>query len=97
VNGFAGGAIIKAPTLIPITPAKFCGPQIAGSKAESHNSAAVTWSGSLGIGAGLGFTASIETGFDTSAQITYQFSAPWLFCGWKDDPGGTPKQLVVHT
>lgn len=97
VNGFAGGATIKSPTLIPIAPPKFCVHQIAGSKAQSNNTAAVTWSKSLGIGAGLGLSATIETGFDSSAQVTYHFSATRLFCGWKDDPGGKPQQLVVHT
>jgi len=97
VNGFAGGATIKTPTAIPVTPGKFCVHQIAGSTAQSNNSSAVTWSKSLGIGAGLGLTATIETGFDTSAQITYHFSATRLFCGWKSGPGGIPQQLVVHT
>jgi hypothetical protein len=94
VNGFAGGATIKAPTAIPV--ATHCVVQMAGSKAHSNNSSAVTWSKSLGINAGLGLMATIETGFDTSAQVNYVFSAARHFCGWKDDPGGAPQQLVVR-
>lgn len=96
MNGFAGGATIKAPTAIPVTPRKFCVNQIAGSKAQPNNSAAVTWSKSLGIGAGLGLTATIETGFDKSAQVTYHFSATRLFCGWKDDPGPIATKALAH-
>jgi hypothetical protein len=97
VNGFAGGATIKDPIVIPGTPAKFCVKQGAGTTAASHNSAAVTWSGSAGIGTGLRFTASVQTGFDTSAQVTYHFSAIRHLCGQNSDPGGAPRQLVVHT
>jgi hypothetical protein len=97
VNGFAGGADIKTPTSIPITPAKYCVHQQSGSTAKSNNSAAVTWSGSLGIGTGLRFSASVQTGFDSSAQVAYRFSAGRHLCGWKGDPGGNPQQLVVHT
>jgi hypothetical protein len=97
VNGYAGGAYIKTPTSIPNTPSRFCVRQAPGSTAKSNNSSAVTWSGSLGIGTGLRFSASIETGYDTSAQVTYHFTAWRHLCGQKGDPGGTPGQLVVHT
>lgn len=97
VNGWAGGATIKKPTSIPSTPQKYCVPQAPGTSATSNNSHAVTWSGGLGIGTGLRFDASVETGYDTSAQIRYHFSALRHLCGWKSDPGGTPLQLVVHT
>jgi hypothetical protein len=97
VNGFAGGADIKAPTSIPSTPARYCVHQVAGSTATSNNSAAVTWTRGLGIGTGLRFQASVQTGFDRSAQIGYHFSASRHLCGWQGDPGGRPQQLVVHT
>jgi hypothetical protein len=98
VNGYAGGADIKTPTSIPSTPAQFCIHQVAGSTARSNNSHAVTWSGGLGIGTPLvHFDASVQTGYDTSAQITYHFTASRHLCGWKGDPGGAPQQMVVHT
>ncbi len=97
VNGFAGGATIKTPTSIPGTPAKFCEPLKAGTTAKSGNSPAVTWTGSLGIRIGLGFEASVQTGFDSGAQITYHFTATRHLCGWKSLPSGTPRQLVVRT
>lgn len=46
--------------------------------------------------AGLDFHASVETGFDSSAEVTYTFTRSGSLCGWKGNPGGVPKQLVVH-
>jgi hypothetical protein len=97
VNGWAGGATIKKPTSIPSTPSKYCVHQAPGTSAKSNNSHAVTWSAGLGIGTGLRFSASVQTGYDTSAQVRYHFTALRHLCGWKSDPGGTPLQLVVHT
>jgi hypothetical protein len=94
VDGYAGGATHVTPTAIPV--ATHCVPQEAGSKAHSGSSSAVTWTKSLGIGAGLGLQASIETGFDTSAQLNFTFSAFRHLCGWKSLPGGVPQQLVVR-
>lgn len=97
VNGWAGGADHKTPTSIPSTPSKYCVHQEPGSTGQSDNTAAVTWSGSLGIGTGLRFTASVQTGYDSGAQVTYSFSASRHLCGQKDNPGGAPGQLVVRT
>jgi hypothetical protein len=96
VNGYAGGASTEKPTSVPSTPSRFCVGQIAGSSTHSDNSAAVTWTRSAGIHAGLDFHASVETGFDSSAEVTYTFTRTGSLCGWKDNPGGVPKQLVVH-
>ena len=96
VNGWAGGATIKTPTSIPSTPARYCVPQLAGTSATSNNSAAVTWTRGLGIGTGLRFDASVQTGFDRSAQLGYRFSANRQLCGQQGDPGGTPRQLVAR-
>jgi hypothetical protein len=96
VNGYAGGAHIEKPTSVPHTPSRFCVGQMSGSTPSSNNSAAVTWTRSLGIHAGLDFHASVETGFDSSAEVTYTFTRTGSLCGWKDNPGGVPKQLVVH-
>jgi len=97
VNGYAGGFIIKKPTSIPVTPAKYCDPLLRGGTVYINKTVAVTWTRSLGIGTGLGFQASVQTGFDTSAQITYTASANRQLCGWKSDPGVRPQQVVVHT
>jgi hypothetical protein len=67
-NGFAGGARIRKPTSTPHTPSRFCVAQMGGSKATSNNSAAVTWTRSLAINAGLNFHASVETGQRSSAN-----------------------------
>lgn len=97
VNGYAGGMIIKNPTSTPSTPARFCDPLLRGGADHINRSAAVTWTRSLGIGTGLGFQASVQTGFDSSAEITCAASANRQVCGQYDDPGGTPRQVVVHT
>ncbi len=97
VNGYAGGATHETPHSVPHTPSRFCVPQDKTSAPQSNNTAAVTWTKSLGIHAGLGFHASVETGFDTSAQITYTYIHAGSLCGWKDNPGGSPKQLVVRS
>lgn len=75
--------------------------QIKGSAPSSNNSAAVTWTKKLAVqavkgDASGGFEASAETGFDESAQITYKVSRTRYLCGWKDLPGGTPKQLAIQ-
>jgi hypothetical protein len=89
--------MIKKPSSVPSTPSRFCDQLLRGGKAYIDRSAAVTWTRSLGFAAGLGFQASVQTGFDTSAEITYAASANRALCGWKSDPGGTPQQVVVHT
>jgi len=101
VNGYAGGADIRKPTSVPPTPSRFCVFQIKGSAPTSNTSSAVTWTRKLSIAAvsddaALGFDASAQTGFDTSAQLTYKVSANRYLCGWKDNPGGVPKQLVIR-
>lgn len=98
VNGYAGGATIKTPTFIPSTPSKWCVDVMSGVQISSNNSAAVTWTGNVDIGTPVvHFGASIQTGYDHSAQLTYKFSAFRQLCGQKGDPGGAPGQLVVRT
>jgi hypothetical protein len=92
----SGGARIEKPTSVPKTPSRFCVSQMSGSTPTSNNSTAVTWTRSLGVHAGLDFHASVETGYDSSAEITYSFTRTGSLCGWKGNPGGVPKQLVVH-
>ncbi len=101
VNGYAGGARVMTPSFVPNTPQRFCVFQMAGSSPQSNNSAAVTWTRKLALqavedDAGLGFDASAETGYDSSALLTYKVSVGRNLCGWKGDPGGSPKQLVIR-
>jgi hypothetical protein len=96
VNGYAGGAHVEKPASVPSTPSRFCVGQIAGSTSHSNNTAAVTWTRSAGIHAGLDFHASVETGYDRSAQINYSYSRSRNLCGWRSLPGEDPKQLVVR-
>jgi len=100
-NGYAGGADTRKPTFIPPTPRRFCVKQISGSTPTSNNSTAVIWTAKLAVqavkdDAALGFEASAQTGFDGNAQITYTVSRTRYLCGWKDFPGGTPRQTVIR-
>ena len=81
---------------------RFCATQAPGTSPTSNNTSAVTWTKKLAISAvsgdaGLGFDASAETGFDHSAQLQYTVFRTRLLCGWKDYPGGVPKQLVIRS
>lgn len=96
VNKFIGSARTVKPTAIPTTPKQFCAFEQGGTSQSSNNSAAVEWTGKLGVGVVLGFQASEQTGYDSSAQVTYDFSRNRHLCGQKDVPGGTPRQLVVR-
>jgi hypothetical protein len=58
---------------------------------------AVTWVKSLGINTGLNFQASVQTGYDDSASITYTFLYNGNQCGTDGTPGRHPRQLVVRS
>ena len=96
VNGYEGGTYQKTPPSVPPTPNRFCIQQDAGSKPRSNNTSAVTWRRKLGLESALGFEATTETGFDTSAQIQFIYLHNGRLCGWADSPGGHPRQLVAR-
>jgi hypothetical protein len=94
VNGYDGGGHIEKPPSVPRTPD--CEPYVRGYDFHSNNSSAVTWRRSWGIHAGLGFEASVVTGYDSDAEIFYDLSRARNICGTNGYPGGTPRQLVVR-
>lgn len=96
VNGYAGGGHIQKPSSVPTTPKRYCENYVSGFTFHSNNSTAQTWRRSLGIHAGLDFEASVVTGYDGSAQITYKFSRSRDVCGVHSLPGGNPRQMVVR-
>jgi hypothetical protein len=97
VNGYFGGAHIENPKTAPSTKMKNCGSYVPGFAFHSNNSTAVTWRRSFGIHAGLGFLASVVTGYNGSAQVTYKLSRERYVCGQYGGPEGpNPRQLVVR-
>jgi hypothetical protein len=96
VNGYFGGAHEEKPGSVPATKAKYCAPYTKGFTFVSNNSAAITWRKSFGIHAGFGFDASVVTGYDHDAQITYVLKRARWICGTEGPPGQAPRQLVVH-
>jgi len=96
VNGYVGGAEIKKPPSVPPTPNRFCTGQMKGSGPTAGNTTAVTWRSKLGLQSELGFEATTETGFDSSAQLTYKYLHSGRLCGTNGAPGGTPRQLVAR-
>jgi hypothetical protein len=98
-DGYVGGASTSTPPGVPFTPKKYCAFQQKGTHPVSKNSSSVTFVKNLGIvtGDGLEFQASIQTGFDSSAQLTYKYLYNGTLCGQKSVPGGHPRQLVVHS
>jgi hypothetical protein len=98
-DGYFGGATTSTPPRVPATPKKYCAFQKKHSAPQSNNSSSVTFVKNLAIdtGDGLEFQASVQTGFDTSAQLTYTFLYNGNLCGQVSAPGRHPRQLVVHS
>ena len=96
VNGYFGGAEIKKPPSVPSTPNRFCTGQMKGSGPTAGRTTAVTWRKKLGLQSQLGFEATSETGFDSSAQLTYTYLHNGRLCGTNGGPGATPRQLVAR-
>lgn len=82
-NGWAGGDKIEHPRITPA--ADHCVPEVAGSTFQTSNERAVTWSGGFSIPI-LGFNGQAQTGYDTSAQLSFVFGADGNLCGTNDDP-----------
>lgn len=93
-NGYDGGAHIEKPSSVPGT--RDCENYVSGFKFRSNSSTAKTWRRTWGIHAGLGFDASIVTGYDKSAAVVYKLRRSRDICGTNDYPGGSPRQLVVR-
>lgn len=97
VNGYFGGGHIMKPNAVPRTHKWNCANYVSGFKWQSNNSAAIIWRKSLGIHAGLSFDASVETGYDSDAQVTYKLYRSRWICGTNGPPGSDPKEMVVRS
>jgi hypothetical protein len=89
VNGYVGGARHER-TTFPRIPRGDCVQYDQGYKFYSNNTQAETWRHSWGIHAGLGFDASVETGYDKDAVVFYHLYAQRDICGTHGDPVPTP-------
>ena len=90
-DGWAGGTNIEHPKTAPT--AEFCSPELAGAVFITANERAVTWSAGFTIPV-VGFNAQAQTGYDTSAQLTFNFGADRQLCGTNDSPPSAA-QLVA--
>lgn len=91
-TSFAGGA-----TTTTATPpsAGFCVTQGVGTSFTKHSSSAFTFTGGVSMSGPLGVDLSAQTGYSTSAELTYGFTQRRDLCGTDGFPGGTPKRLIA--
>jgi hypothetical protein len=94
-GGWFGGADWTHPRHIPSTPGVFCAPQRKGTAFKTANEKAVQWSSGFDIGASdkikdvtlkASFSSSSQTGYDTNAQMRFQFARTGYICGTNKDP-----------
>lgn len=75
--------------------ASYCASQVAGATITKQSTAALTWSNGLNIDYYLGIDLSTQTGYTSTAKLTFKFNAARRLCGTHDSPGGTPRRLVA--
>jgi hypothetical protein len=95
-DGWAAGAKVLHPRTAPHTPSFDC-TQVTGgpnSYFSTSSEKAVTWSGGLSVSE-LGFSAEAQTGYDSSAQLTFYFAKTRQLCGTDANPPNA-KQLVAE-
>jgi hypothetical protein len=93
VNGYEGGAHHEKAS---IPNAAHCEPYDQGYDFYSNDTQAETWRHSWGIHAGLGFEASVVTGYDNEAQLHYHLYRARNICGTNANPGADPRLTVVR-
>jgi hypothetical protein len=94
-GSFAGGAVTAA---AGAPSAHKCVKQTAGSRYVQSKSHAITWSNGVSFGyGGVGVNLSTETGYSSSAEVSYSFSSSRYLCGSGSTPGGTPYVLSAKS
>lgn len=91
-NGYAGGDSILHPRKPPT--ARRCEQELRGSTVSTHREKAVTWSAGFTIPT-VNFNTSAETGYDSSAQLTYHWSRFGYECGSNNEQPGEAPQIVA--
>ncbi len=99
-NSWIGGQKLITETNPPGAANGVCARFVPGpnSQWQSGNEQATTWSKALGLSMGdISFEATAETGYDTSAQITYGFAnathVNWV-CGTETVPSNAKRTVV---
>lgn len=92
-DGWASGESEVHPRQAPKTPSFDCVPYQAGGSFSTDSERAKTWSGGLSVTA-LNFSAEAQTGYDTSAQVSFTFGASRALCGTNAVPPAAA-QLVA--
>lgn len=71
-----------------------CQPELKGSYAKTGSEHAVNWSGGFSI-TQVGFGASAQTGYDSSAQLVYHYGRNGHVCGSNGGYPGRAPQMVA--
>lgn len=82
-NGWFGGENLLHPAKAP--NATQCAPYLSGGYFKTQNERAVTWSAGFTVTV-VGFNAQAQTGYDSSAQLNYNFWQNGLACGTNAGP-----------
>lgn len=88
---WASGDKIDHPVSAP--SANQCVPELAGGSFQTSNERAVTWSAGFSIPP-LGFNGQAQTGYDTSAQLSFVFGSTGELCGTNDIPPGAAQVVA---
>ncbi|HEY1621531.1 MAG TPA: hypothetical protein VGG25_28155 [Streptosporangiaceae bacterium] len=93
-NGYYGGAKVYHPKKRPRY--QECASEPGGQTVTTHRERAVRWSGGFDI-AQVGFSASSQTGYDSSAELKYKYSSHGGYeCGTNHDAPAQSPQLIAR-
>jgi hypothetical protein len=93
-NGYYGGAKVYHPKHRPRY--QECASEPRGQTVTTHNQRAVRWGGGFDIAA-VGFSASAQTGYDSSAQLVYKYVSHGGYeCGTNHDAPAEAPQLIAR-
>lgn len=92
---FAGGSWISHPLPSPV--ANYCQPQVPGMEVSTNNAQAVNLSGGVNIVKWIGINLSAQTGYSTSAQVTFHFYWPGDLCGTNNYPPEAAQLVAIAT
>jgi hypothetical protein len=88
---WASGVRIEHPRGAP--RANQCVPEVPGGSFQTTNERAVTWSAGFSVPT-LGFNGQAQTGYDTSAQLSFAFGSTGELCGTNDYPPGATQVVA---
>jgi hypothetical protein len=89
-TSYAGGASYQT---IPRPAAKYCVSQSKGSSFTKQSTRSSTIAGAVGTSGDIGFNLNAQTGWSSSANIKFSFSAKRNLCGTSGYPAASPGEL----